>query len=137
MIQALAGGILIGLAATLFLWLNGRVTGISGIVNRMLPLPKGDTAWRAAFVLGLILTGAAANFLDLFHFTPVATNKITFIIAGLLVGLGTSIGNGCTSGHGICGISRFSKRSIVSTAIFIVVAMFTVFVIRHVLQVVL
>jgi uncharacterized protein len=135
MIPALVGGILIGLAATLFLWLYGRVTGISGIVNRLLPLPKGDTGWRAAFVAGIILTGIIANFLNLFHYTPIATNKITFIISGLLVGLGTSIGNGCTSGHGVCGISRLSKRSMIATLIFMVVAILTVYIIRHILKV--
>ncbi|MCB0350310.1 MAG: YeeE/YedE family protein [Bdellovibrionales bacterium] len=135
MINALIGGFLIGLAATLFLWLNGRVTGISGIINRLLPLPKGDTAWRVAFVAGLVLVGAIAHILNLFHYTPIATNKMTFIISGLLVGLGTSIGNGCTSGHGVCGISRFSKRSIVATAIFMAVAALTVFAIRHILKV--
>lgn len=129
---SLAGGVLIGLAAALLVLLIGRIAGISGILGGMLTLPKGDTAWRAAFVLGLVLSPLVVA---LVHGLPEVQQQAgtgTLVIAGLLVGLGTRYGSGCTSGHGVCGISRFSPRSLVATAAFMVAGFATVFIVRHV-----
>jgi uncharacterized membrane protein YedE/YeeE len=128
----LVGGILIGLAATVLLWLNGRVAGISGIVNGLVRrAPPGDWAWRAAFVLWLMGAGGLAmRMLD--QATPSPAPLPQLLVAGLLVGYGTSLGGGCTSGHGVCGLARLSKRSLVATATFIAVAVATVFLVRHV-----
>ena len=124
-----AGGALIGLAAAMLLLLNGRIAGISGIVGGLLPPARGDAGWRVAFVLGL----AAAPLAMFMH--PVAPRIDagfgTLIVAGLLVGLGTSYGSGCTSGHGVCGLSRLSPRSLVATAAFMAAGIVTVFVARH------
>ena len=131
---ALAGGILIGLASVWLLLAHGRIAGISGIFNGLL-LPKaGDTAWRWAFVLGLI----AAGFLDQAVFgaaaLPGSGLSIGWIIAaGLLVGFGTRMGSGCTSGHGVCGLGRLSARSLVSVLVFLSTGMATTFVMRHVI----
>jgi uncharacterized membrane protein YedE/YeeE len=127
-IRALAGGALIGVSASLMLAFNGRVTGISGIVGGLVNPTPGDMAWRAFFVLGLLLGGVVAVFtmpgaLGGAH-VPVATATV----AGLLVGVGTRLGNGCTSGHGVCGISRFSPRSLAATLTFIATGALTVFV---------
>src|SRR5688500_1142887 len=116
---ALAGGVLIGLAATLLLWLNGRIAGISGILGGVL-LPKtGDTAWRVAFMLGLI--AAAGLYMALVPNAPQPRTDFSragLLLAGLLVGFGTRMGNGCTSGHGVCGIGRLSLRSLVAVVTF-------------------
>jgi uncharacterized membrane protein YedE/YeeE len=130
---SLAGGLLIGLAAALFVLFNGRIAGISGILGGMLTLPKGDTAWRAAFMLGLV--GAPLVF-ALFHALPdarVDAGTGALVAAGLLVGLGTRYGSGCTSGHGVCGISRLSPRSLAATGAFMLAGFATVFIVRHVL----
>jgi uncharacterized membrane protein YedE/YeeE len=130
-IYALLGGILIGLAVSLMLFLNGRVTGISGIINGTLQPVKGDTQWRWFFVGGLFLGGLTLRVLNPatlpaeFVSPPLAT-----VIAGLLVGFGTIMGSGCTSGHGVCGISRLSPRSLVATLSFILAGMIAVFVFR-------
>jgi uncharacterized protein len=131
-VSALIGGGLIGIAATLLLALNGRIAGVSGIVGRLFdPLP-GDVAWRVTFLLGLML-GAGAYGL----FQPVSiqmTNSIlVLVVGGLLVGYGTQLGNGCTSGHGVCGIARLSPRSIVATLVFMTSAAITVYLARHVI----
>ena len=129
------GGVLIGLAAVLLLLANGRIAGVSGIVGGLLARVRGDTAWRAAFVLGLWLGGlvywAARG--ELFAVEIEATLPL-MIGAGLLVGFGTRLGSGCTSGHGVCGIARFSKRSTVATVVFMTAGIATVFVVRHVFQ---
>ena len=128
---ALAGGALIGLAAALLLLLNGRVAGISGVLGGLLKPVKGDIAWRAAFVLGLV--GAPLAYL-LFARLPVPridADYAALIAAGLLVGVGTRYGSGCTSGHGVCGLARLSPRSLVATACFMASGFATVFVIRH------
>lgn len=121
---ALAGGALIGVAASLMLVFNGRVTGISGIANGLLSYTKNDYLWRFAFVAGLIVGGGVlgANYPDLFTNT---TNRsdIMIAVAGLIVGFGTVLGSGCTSGHGVCGISRLSPRSLIATASFMLVGM--------------
>ena len=132
-LAGLAGGILIGLAAVVLMGLLGRIAGVSGIVAGLLK-PFGDDAiWRAAFVLGLI-GGASVLRLQGWAETPViSTSWPILIVGGFLVGLGTRIGGGCTSGHGVCGIARLSTRSIIATAIFLSVAMAEVYLIRHVL----
>lgn len=133
--SALAGGILVGLAATSFLLLNGRIAGISGILGGLLTPLKGDIAWRMAFMLGLL--GAPAVWLLAADMPAIEINAgyPALIIAGLLVGVGTRYGSGCTSGHGVCGLSRLSLRSLVATLSFIATGFITVFVIRHVLGV--
>lgn len=129
---ALAGGVLIGLSATLLLWLNGRVAGVSGILNGVLFPRSRDVAWRAAFLLGLVV--AAGLYMTLVPGAPqprVDFPRAGLIFAGLLVGFGTRMGNGCTSGHGVCGIGRLSVRSITAVATFMATAIVTTFVVRH------
>jgi uncharacterized membrane protein YedE/YeeE len=128
-----AGGLLIGSAVALMLLLNGRVAGISSIVGGLLTLRLRDAAWRAAFVAGLII-GALAYLWTVDQTTPVRVlaSLPAILVGGLLVGFGTRLGSGCTSGHGLCGMARLSRRSVVSTATFFGVAMLTVFVTRHV-----
>ena len=131
--SALAGGVLIGIAAAMFLLLNGRVAGISGILGGLLRPAPGDVAWRAAFVLGLV--GAPLVY-GLFAALPVLRIDSKFgalVLAGLLVGVGTRYGSGCTSGHGVCGLSRLSPRSLVATAAFMGAGFLTVFITRHLL----
>lgn len=131
---ALAGGVLIGLAATLLLWLNGRVAGVSGIFNGVLFPHGGDIAWRMAFLAGLI--AAAGLYMTLVPGAALPRtdySRTALIGAGLLVGFGTRMGNGCTSGHGVCGIGRLSLRSIVAVVTFMATAIATTYVVRHVL----
>lgn len=118
-IWALAGGALIGIAVSLMLLLNGRVTGISGIIYGLLNPVRGDKAWRLYFLAGLFLGGLALNLFrpESFH-NALSTSNGSTILAGLLVGFGTILGSGCTSGHGICGLSRMSTRSFVATLTF-------------------
>lgn len=125
------GGLLIGLAAAMLLLLNGRIAGISGIVGGLLRPVRGDKAWRAAFVLGLI--GAPLLYRSFLPLPAVQVDAggATLIVAGLLVGLGTRYGSGCTSGHGVCGLSRLSPRSLVATAAFMVAGFAAVFIVRH------
>ena len=132
--SALAGGLLIGLAVTLLLLLNGKIAGISGIVGGLLQPQRGDIGWRVAFVVGLI---SAPLFYGLGTTLPqpqITANTAMLIIAGLTVGIGTRYGAGCTSGHGVCGMSRLSPRSIVATLTFMLAGFITVFLLRHVLQ---
>lgn len=126
---SLAGGVLIGLAAAMLVLLNGRIAGISGIVGGLVAARRGDTAWRVAFVLGLF----AAPLLMLLYATAprIDAGAGTLVVAGLLVGLGTSYGSGCTSGHGVCGLSRLSPRSLVATAAFMAAGVATVYLARH------
>lgn len=130
--SALAGGLLIGLAAAMFALLNGRIAGISGVVGGLVRPVWGDAAWRVAFVAGLI--GAPLVYL-LFAALPkpqIDAGFGTLVVAGLLVGAGSRYGAGCTSGHGICGLSRLSPRSLVATAMFMGAGFVTVFAARHV-----
>ena len=130
--SGLIGGALIGLAATLLLWLNGRIAGISGIVGGGLSAPKADTLWRAAFVAGLVL--GPAVYWAVAGAPPVVTLQAGWpatLAAGLLVGWGSRLGSGCTSGHGVCGVARLAPRSLVATAVFMTVAALTVFVSHH------
>ena len=129
--SSLAGGLLIGLAAALFLLLNGRIAGIRGILGGLLRPAAGDVAWRVAFILGLV--GAPLLF-QLFSPLPavqVDADTATLVAAGLLVGVGTRYGSGCTSGHGVCGLSRLSPRSLVATVAFMAAGFVTVFLVRH------
>jgi len=128
---SLAGGLLIGLAAALFLLFNGRIAGISGIVGGLLRPARGDIAWRIAFTAGLViapLVYALAAPLPQVH---VEASYPVLLIAGLLVGIGTRYGSGCTSGHGICGLSRRSPRSVMATVAFMFAGFVTVYIARH------
>ena len=117
--EAIDGGVLIGVAATMMLLFNGRVTGISGIVGGLLNPVSKDKSWRILFLLGLLVGGFFLRFFHPVSFVTVSNAwRIDYMIAGFFVGFGTLMGNGCTSGHGVCGISRFSFRSIISTIIF-------------------
>ncbi len=131
--SALLGGGLIGLAAAILLLLNGRVAGVSGIVGDLLRPAGNDLAWRIAFVAGLI-AGPIAYQLATGDWLSVTidANTPSLIVAGLLVGFGTSLGSGCTSGHGVCGIARLSLRSMTATVVFMLAAMITVYAVRHV-----
>ena len=129
--SALAGGVLIGIAAAMFVLLNGRIAGISGIVGGLFNPHRADLIWRVAFIVGLV---AAPWLYGLFATAPlirIDAGYVSLIVAGLLVGIGTRYGAGCTSGHGVCGLSRFSLRSLAATAAFMGAGFGTVFVLRH------
>lgn len=131
--MALAGGLVIGAATALFLLVNGRIAGISGIIGGLFRMQTGDIGWRAAFIAGLLLSATAWQF---FHALPeirIETNYMLLAAAGLLVGYGTRLGSGCTSGHGVCGISRGSPRSIAATITFMATGFATVYLIRHII----
>jgi uncharacterized membrane protein YedE/YeeE len=129
--NSVTGGVLIGISVSLMLLFNGRVTGISGILGGVLNHSVSDKMWRMMFIFGLLLGGIALRFLYPHAFGILTNNSILdFIIAGFLVGFGTSLGNGCTSGHGVCGISRFSIRSISSTFIFILTGVMSVLIFK-------
>jgi uncharacterized protein len=131
-IPSLLGGMILGLAAALFILLHGRILGISGIVSGLLHPKAGDWSWRLAFVLGLFSSSfLAALILGILPVIQVEANWWTVIIAGLLVGFGVQYGSGCTSGHGICGLSRLSPRSFIATLSFMTAGFLVVFVIRH------
>ncbi|MGX9720828.1 YeeE/YedE family protein [Stenotrophomonas acidaminiphila] len=130
---ALAGGVLIGLAATLLLWLNGRIAGISGIVGGVLLPQRGEVAWRLAFLLGLVVAGAAwLWWVPGAHAPRQGFPPALLVAAGLLVGFGTRMGNGCTSGHGVCGLGRLSLRSLAAVLAFMATAIATTYLVRHV-----
>ena len=129
--SSLAGGVLIGIATAMFVLLNGRIAGISGVLGGLLKPAKGDVAWRLAFVLGLV--GAPSAYL-LFNNVPslqIDAGYAALVAAGLLVGVGTRYGSGCTSGHGVSGLSRLSPRSLAATASFMGAGFLTVYVARH------
>lgn len=128
---SLLGGMLIGIATAILILFNGRIAGISGILGGLVKPRMDDVDWRLAFVLGLLLSSIVW---DVFLPTQpplIETNNTTIIVAGLLVGIGTRFGSGCTSGHGICGLSRASPRSIVATLTFMLVGFITVYIVRH------
>ena len=133
-VSGLIGGLLIGLAAALLLLLNGRISGISGIVDGLLAPKSSEVGWRVVFVAGLLL-GAFIYMLATGGAIPVRMQASVpvLVAAGLLVGFGSRLGSGCTSGHGLCGIARLSRRSIVASAVFFGVAMLTVFLTHHTL----
>lgn len=129
--SALFGGVLIGAAAAMLILLNGRIAGISGIVGGLLRPTPGDNFWRIAFIAGLVVAPAVYG---LFYARPniqINADSAALIIAGLLVGIGTRFGGGCTSGHGVCGISRLSPRSMAATGIFMALGFITVYGMRH------
>jgi uncharacterized protein len=132
----LLGGALIGLSASLLLWANGRVAGISGIVSALLAPVRGDISWRALFFGGLLSGGLLLAWLRPGSFAAPAPLSLgggaLLVTAGLLVGFGSRLGRGCTSGHGVCGISRGSVRSIAATLTFMATGALTVFLVRHV-----
>ena len=128
---SLAGGVLLGVAAALFILMNGRILGISGILGGMLNRKRGDTGWRIAFLLGLLVAPAVWALFAAPVAARVDASWLTVVIAGLLVGIGTRYGAGCTSGHGVCGLSRLSLRSLVATGSFMAAGFATVFVVRH------
>ena len=132
-LSALIGGLLIGTAATLFVLFNGRIAGISGIVGGLLRPLAGDVAWRIAFVLGLLMAPLLYRLNAPLPTLQIDAGYPLLIVAGMLVGIGTRYGAGCTSGHGVCGLSRLSPRSGVATVVFVSAGFATVFVVRHLL----
>ncbi|MDR3399758.1 MAG: YeeE/YedE family protein [Pandoraea sp.] len=132
---ALAGGVLIGAAAVWLMLATGRIAGISGIVGGLLGPRGGDVGWRIAFIAGLMLAPWAYRAVVVVPEAQIDAGTAMLIAAGLLVGFGTRLGSGCTSGHGVCGLSRLSWRSLVATLCFMATGFLTVFVVRHVLNV--
>lgn len=132
--SALGGGVLIGIAAGMFVLLNGRIAGISGIVGGLLKPARGDVAWRIAFVGGLLGAPLLYALVSALPVPRIDAGYGTLVLAGLLVGIGTRFGSGCTSGHGVCGLSRLSPRSLAATAAFMAAGFVTVFVIRHLIS---
>lgn len=129
---ALIGGLIIGLAAAMFVLLNGRIAGISGIVGGLLKPKSGDIAWRLLFIAGLLIAPLVYGFFAELPGITIDANFPMLIAAGLLVGIGTRYASGCTSGHGVCGLSRLSPRSLVATLSFMGAGFATVYIIRHV-----
>lgn len=132
-IAGLAGGLLIGTAAALFVLLNGRIAGISGILGGLIQADKGDKIWRVIFLLGMAASPFVYQMASDLPLVTIEAGTTQLIIAGLLVGLGTSYASGCTSGHGVCGISRGSMRSIAATLSFMMAGFITVYLTRHLL----
>lgn len=132
--SSLSGGIILGVASAMFILMNGRVLGISGILGGLLPPKSGDTFWRIAFLAGMFASPWVFNALAPAEFitTPqIDAGTVLLVISGLLVGIGTRYGSGCTSGHGVCGLSRMSPRSLVATLSFMAAGFLTVYVVRH------
>jgi uncharacterized protein len=133
-LSAAIGGALIGVAAMLMMLLTGRIAGISGILAGLLPLGSGDYTWRIAFIAGLMLAPLVGSLAGYSLAAPVIPDGwIVVIVAGIVVGFGTRLGGGCTSGHGVCGIARLSPRSIIATLVFMAVAIAVVAIRRHVI----
>lgn len=131
-ISALAGGALIGAASALLLWLNGRIAGISGIASGLLGLTSREALWRALFLIALVAGAAAGCLLGATAPQPREQFPAWLLgVAGMLLGYGTSLADGCTSGHGVCGLGRLSVRSLVAVAVFLGVAIVTTWVVRH------
>ena len=130
---SLAGGVIIGLGTALLIFLNGRVAGISGMLGEMLRPSATDKSWRVAFIAGLIVAPLGYQLVHALPIVTINANFLLLIAAGLLVGIGTRYGGGCTSGHGVCGLSRLSMRSLVATIAFMASGFVTVFILRHVL----
>ncbi|MDL2284163.1 YeeE/YedE family protein [Oxalobacter sp. OttesenSCG-928-P03] len=131
--SAIAGGVLIGFAVAVLLLLNGRIAGISGIIGGLLTPSAGNVLWRLAFVGGIFLVPVLYGRFAALPESHIGAGWVTLVIAGGLVGFGARLGSGCTSGHGVCGMSRFSKRSIVATLTFMVSGFAVVYVVRHVI----
>jgi len=131
--EVIIGGVIIGLAASIMLVFNGRVTGISGIVGEGLRLKSSDNNWRYLFLAGLVSGGFILRFTHPSAFTLISSaSTFDYILGGLFVGFGTLLGSGCTSGHGVCGISRLSPRSIISTVLFITSGVLSVLLFKFV-----
>ena len=131
--SSLAGGVLIGIAAAMFALLNGRIAGISGVLGGLLKPARGDVAWRVAFILGLVAAPLAYALSSDLPRPRIDAGTGALVLAGLLVGVGTRYGSGCTSGHGVCGLSRLSPRSLAATLAFMGAGFVTVYVMRHLL----
>lgn len=125
---SLAGGVLIGLAAALLLVMNGRIAGISGILGGLLKPSWPDSPWRICFLIGLFVAPGLYSFWATLPTAEVTSDITLLVVAGLLVGFGTRLGSGCTSGHGVCGMARLSPRSIIATMVFMAAAMLTVYI---------
>lgn len=130
-LAALAGGLVLGLAAALFILVNGRILGISGIVGGLLRPKSGDVSWRLAFVLGMVAAPLIYRAVWGDWASRIDADWLAVVLAGLLVGVGTRYASGCTSGHGVCGLSRMSPRSLVATASFMGAGFATVYFVRH------
>ena len=132
---SLAGGALLGIASAAFILVSGRVLGISGILGGLLMPRRGDTSWRVSLLLGMVLAPVTLSLLapDLISAPRIEAGSGTIVAAGLLVGLGTRYGSGCTSGHGVCGLSRLSPRSLLATLAFIASGFAMVYLVRHIL----
>lgn len=128
---SLAGGMLIGIAAAMLILLNGRIAGISGVLGGLLRPARGDVSWRVAFIAGLLGAPLVYALATALPRPQIDAGYVELVLAGLLVGTGTRYGSGCTSGHGVCGVSRLSPRSLVATAAFMASGFVTVFVVRH------
>lgn len=132
LVKPLVGGVLLGCSGIILMLFNGRIAGISGILGGILSAPENDTLWRWFFLAGMVAGGGIGLWSSLANMpTDFNTHPLLLALAGLFVGFGARIGNGCTSGHGICGIGRLSVRSIVATCVFMMVAGITVFVRLH------
>jgi uncharacterized membrane protein YedE/YeeE len=132
--SSLTGGIVLGIASALFILINGRILGISGILGGLLPPKVGDTTWRIAFLLGMFAAPTVFHAVVPAEYVTAPRIEATewmIVVAGLLVGVGTRYASGCTSGHGVCGLSRLSPRSLVATASFMGAGFVTVYVVRH------
>ncbi|MFZ9652657.1 MAG: YeeE/YedE family protein [Steroidobacteraceae bacterium] len=133
-LASLLGGIMLGVAAVGFILLNGRILGISGILGGLLVPRSGDTSWRLSFLSGLLVAPITMSLLapEIVRAPRIDSDNATVVLAGLLVGLGTLYGSGCTSGHGVCGLSRLSPRSLVATVAFMASGFAIVYVVRHI-----
>jgi uncharacterized membrane protein YedE/YeeE len=132
--SSLTGGIILGIASALFILINGRILGISGILGGLLPPKVGDTTWRIAFLLGMFAAPTVFHAVvpaEYITAPRIDATEWMIVVAGLLVGVGTRYASGCTSGHGVCGLSRLSPRSLVATASFMSAGFVTVYVVRH------
>ena len=132
-LASLAGGIVLGVASAIFILLNGRVLGISGILGGLLRPQRGDTGWRLFFIAGLLVAPTVWALVNPAPVPRIEAGWSVLVIAGLLVGWGTSYGSGCTSGHGVCGLSRLSPRSLIATLAFMGAGFATVLLARHLL----
>ncbi|MCK5478382.1 MAG: YeeE/YedE family protein [Methylococcales bacterium] len=134
-ISALLGGALIGISITVLLLFNGRIAGISGLMNGLFNSPKNESRWRLAFLSGLIVGAVIFQFISPDLFAPRQGYPLWLVaVGGFFVGIGTRLGSGCTSGHGICGIANLSRRSIFATLTFMGTGMFTVYIVKHLLE---
>lgn len=130
--SSLLGGIMIGIASALFILFNGRIAGISGIIGGLLRPAPGEIRWRIAFILGMFVAPALYGMVATVPAPQIDADFPVLVVAGLLVGIGTRYSNGCTSGHGVCGLARLSPRSLVATLVFMAAGFATVFAVRHI-----